>query len=160
MQLLPCFVFVLILFGVGSFLGNKSVKVEILIPASQEVIWQVLTELEHYPLWNPAFEYQEGDLHEGSKITYLVSEIEGKATTISATVNEIQPNFILNQSGGVWGVITFDHTYSLTPHGNETKVTIYEEYRGFYVNFWDTSNIYRQYKKLALALKNRVHEVS
>ena len=36
-------------------IGKKSVYAEATIPASPQSVWAVLTELERYPEWNPAF---------------------------------------------------------------------------------------------------------
>ena len=146
--------------SVSAFLGYKSVKAEIIIPSSPEVVWQVLTDLEAYSQWNPVFVYKGGEFKQGSKISYQVTETENKSATISAKVKKIVPNKLINQSGGLWGVITFDHTYTLTKVAQGTKVTIFEEYTGVYVNFWDESQIAKQYKKLALALKTRVNELN
>ena len=146
--------------SISSFLGNKSVKAEIIIPSSPDTVWQVLTDVESYAEWNPVFVLKSGELKQGKKVTYQVTEAKSKSAVISAKVKKIVPNKLINQSGGLWGVITFDHTYTLTEVGQATKVTIFEEYTGIYVNFWDESSIASQYKKLALALKARVNELN
>ncbi|MBO9488884.1 SRPBCC domain-containing protein [Endozoicomonas sp. G2_1] len=146
--------------SVSALLGHKSVKAEIIISSEPEVVWQVLTDLESYPQWNPVFVVLDGEFKQGGKVSYQVTEAENKSATISASVNKIVPNKLINQSGGLWGVITFDHTYTLTEVEQGTKVTIYEEYTGAYVHFWDESQIAEQYKKLAQALKTRVNELN
>ena len=145
--------------SISAFLGQKSVQTEIVISASPEAVWQVLTGVEQYKDWNPVFEYKGGQLKQGNKITYRVTEAENKSAVMSAKVIQLVQNKLLNQSGGLWGVITFDHTYTLTKVEQGTKVTIFEKYTGIYVNFWDEKPIAQQYKKLAQALKIRVNEL-
>ena len=146
--------------SLGAFLlGHKSVQTEVVIEASPEAVWQVLTDVEQYKEWNPVFEYKEGQLKQGNKVVYKVTEAENKTAVMSAKVIKLVPNKVLNQTGGLPGVITFDHTYTLTKVEQGTKVTIHEQYRGIYVNFWSEKLIASQYKILAQALKTRVNEL-
>ena len=144
--------------SVSAWLGHKSVKTEIEIEAPPVLVWQALTDVAGYKHWNPVFLYEKGELKQGESIVYTVTEnpVEQKSAKISAKVKQVIPNKLLNQTGGLWGVITFDHQYQLTKTEQGTKVTIYEEYTGFYVNFWDESSIAKQYENLAQALKSRV----
>lgn len=146
--------------SVSALLGYKSVQEEVIVPSSPEVVWQVLTDLEAYSEWNPVFLLLEGELKQGGKVKYKVTEADDKSANISARIEKLVPNKLLNQSGGLWGLITFNHTYTLTPVEQGTKVTIFEEYTGAYVHFWDESQIAKQYKKLAQALKTRVNELN
>ena len=120
----------------------------------------MLTDVEAYAEWNPVFVHKKGELKQGSKITYQVTEAKNKSAIMSANVKKIVPNTLINQSGGLWGVITFDHTYTLTQVEQGTKVTIFEEYTGIYVNFWDERKISAQYKRLVETLKTRVNELN
>lgn len=147
--------------SLGAFLlGHKSVQTEVVIEASPEAVWQVLTDVEQYKEWNPVFEYKDGQLNQGNKVVYKVTEAENKSAVMSAKVIKLTPNKVLNQTGGLWGVITFDHTYTLTEVEQGTKVTIHEYYSGIYVNFWNEKLIAKQYKILAQALKTRVNELN
>ena len=146
--------------SLGAFLlGHKSVQTEVVIEASPEAVWQVLTDVEQYKEWNPVFEYKEGQLKQGNKVVYKVTEAENKTAVMSAKVIKLVPNKVLNQTGGLPGVITFDHTYTLTKVEQGTKVTIHEKYRGIYVNFWSEKLIAKQYKILAQVLKIRVNKL-
>jgi len=146
--------------SLSAMLGAKFVHTEIDIPASPDKVWQVLVDVERYPEWNPVFTVLEGKLDQGNKITYQVQESEEKSAKIAAKVTSYIPQKLLNQTGGYWGILTFDHTYLLEPMENETRVIIHEDYTGVWVNFWNPSNVEEQYKKLAVSLKNRVTEIN
>jgi len=146
--------------SLSAMLGAKSVHTEIDIPASPDKVWQVLVDIERYPEWNPVFTVLEGKLEQGNKITYQVQESKEKSAKIAAKVKSYIPRKLLNQTGGYWGVLTFDHTYLLEPMENGTRVIIHEDYTGVWVNFWDPSSVKEQYKKLAVSLKNRVTEIN
>ncbi|MCG7587232.1 SRPBCC domain-containing protein [Photobacterium sp. OFAV2-7] len=144
----------------SAMLGAKSVHTEINIPASPDKVWEVLVDVENYPVWNPVFTLVEGKLEEGAKVTYLVQESEEKSAKIPAKVITYLPHKLLNQTGGYWGILTFDHTYRLEPINIGTRVIIHEDYTGVWVNFWDPSSVEEQYKKLAVSLKKRVIEIN
>lgn len=48
---------------------NKSIKTEIVINASKERVWQVLTDFKDYPRWNPFIISIEGELAKGKTLT-------------------------------------------------------------------------------------------
>jgi hypothetical protein len=48
---------------------NKSIKTEIIINASKEKVWQVLTDFKSYPRWNPFIISIEGQLAKGKTLT-------------------------------------------------------------------------------------------
>lgn len=146
--------------SVSAWLGEKSVEIQIDIPARTESVWQVIADTNSYPSWNPVFTVKNGELKEGNKITYVVKESDEKSAEISSRVVKIKRDKLLNQQGGVWGVITFDHSYHLEPIESGTRLIIHEKYTGLWVNFWDKSEIENQYKKLAIAIKNRVNELN
>lgn len=47
----------------------KEIKTEIIINASQEAVWTVLTDFEAYPSWNPFLVSIKGDKHVGGRLT-------------------------------------------------------------------------------------------
>lgn len=143
----------------SAWLGTESLDVHIDISVPAEKVWEVIINTKAYPEWNPVFIVQQGELNEGHKVTYLVKESESKSAKITSEVVSMVKNQSLNQRGGIWGVLTFDHSYHLTEIEEGTRLTIHEEYTGVWVNFWDKGDIEKQYKKLAIAIKNRANEL-
>ena len=142
------------------FTGNKSVHHEITINAAPEKVWKTLIEMGEYPNWNPTMELLEGSVQEGNKVKYRFTQDENTSSEIEATVVEIIPSTLLNQKGGIPLVLTFDHKYVLESTGDSTQVIIHEEYRGIGVNFWNPQPVEEAYKRLNIALKNRVEQSS
>lgn len=139
--------------------GRKSVHSEIDTAASPEAVWQVLMDKEAYHEWNPVLIPVEGTLKEGEKVSYEFHQDANTSSVISSKVIKLEENRLLNQGGGVPGVITFNHSYTLVPTANGTKVIIHEDYRGIYVHFWNPQPVEVAYKRLNEALKKRVESV-
>ena len=140
-------------------LGRKSAHAEIMIPASKEKVWAVLSDASKVKEWNPVLIPLEGSYAEGNKIKYEFRQ-EGKEPAImDATVKEMRKEELLNQVGGMPIIITFDHKYMLEEVEGGTKLTIHEEYRGLMVPFWDPTGVEKAYEQLSEALKNRVMEL-
>lgn len=139
--------------------GRKSVHHEITINSSPEKVWEVLTHVEEYPEWNPVMELLEGSFKEGSTVNYKFTQDEENQSEIQAKVIRIVPKETINQKGGLPLMLTFDHSYTLAPDGNATKVIIHEDYRGIGVNFWNPKAVEEAYGRLNKALKERVEKL-
>jgi len=135
------------------FTGRKSVHHEITINASPKKVWLVLTNTKNYDSWNPVMKLLEGEIVEGNDVKYLFTQDENNASKISSTVQKVIPNQLLNQSGGVPIILTFNHKYILKPENNQTRVTIHEDYVGIGVNFWNPKAVEQAYVRLNKALK-------
>ena len=66
------------------------------------------------------------------------------------------PERLLNQRGGIWGMLTFDHRWELEPVEGGTRLVQHEEYRGLFLPFWDYSWVEPAYAKANEGLKRRV----
>lgn len=137
-------------------IGCASVHNEVIVDASPSEVWQVLTDRDAYPEWNTVLLDLKGDFKVGEQVVFQFKEAEGKQYEVKAKVEEVVPDKLLNQKGGMWGILTFDHKYILEPVGEKTKVTIHEDYAGVYVPFWDHKPLEPAYAKLNQALKARV----
>ena len=136
--------------------GNKSVHAEVVIKAKPAQVWKVLTDFETIKEWNPVLIPLNGELKEGEKIRYEFRQDENNSTEMPATVQQITEEKLIHQSGGMAGVLTFNHQYQLEAVEGGTKVTIHEEYRGIMVPFWNPKPVEAAYGRLLKALKKRV----
>ncbi len=138
-------------------LGRKSVRTQITIQASPEEVWAVLTDVPRIGEWNNVLIPVKGELEEGSKVTYEFYQDEGgTAAVMDAKVRCLTPSELINQAGGMPGILTFDHSYRLSGDGDSTTVEIFEEYRGVMVPFWNPHPVEKAYERLLSLLRERV----
>ena len=134
----------------------KTFHTEITIPADPETVWSVLMDAPRYKEWNPLLVPIEGNLQEGQKIKYRMTQPGGKQSELTSRVKKIIEYKELNQGGGIPGILTFNHKYLLEPVDGGTRVTQHEVDRGVGLLFWDSSWVEPTYKKENEALKDRV----
>eukprot|EP00439_Symbiodinium_sp_Y106_P089739 s1_g2275.t1 len=109
-----------------------------------------------YPDWNPVFVQIDGEYVEGGRVTSHVVFPGGAVQSMDVSVDTVIAGRELRQSGGLPGVITFDHRWLLEPVEGGTKVIQHEVDRGLYLWFWDSSWILPAYQSVSDALKMRV----
>lgn len=139
-----------------SLFGSASVYTETIIPASPEEVWAVLTDVEEIRKWNPVLVPIVGQLQEGEKLKYRMIQPGAKESVVTAKVIKMVLNQLLNQYGGVPGVLTFNHKWILEPVEGGTKIIQREEYKGIGVWFWDYSWVETAYSNANEALRNRI----
>ena len=127
---------VLALLVVAGLLIKKSVRAEIVVNASPEEVWSVITNPATYGEWNPIFVQYEGTFAEGNTLT-LQMKMGENPTLVQVSVKDFVPNEWMHQGGGYPVILTYDHNWYLEPAPEGTKVTQYEYYTGLYVLFWD-----------------------
>lgn len=150
---------IIIILIVLVFTGRKSVQAEVLINGSAEEVWQVLTDLSKVKEWNKVLIPVDGQLEVGNQVTYEFYQDEGgKAALMDAVVQRIETDKLINQKGGMTGILTFNHHYLINESGATTTVKITEEYRGIMVNFWNPQPVEKAYKRLLISLKEKVEE--
>lgn len=152
---------VLLLAGVAGlvalFIASRTVMhTEIVINAPPEKVWEVLTAVDQYPEWNPVFVKVDGVLAEGAQVTNHVVEPGKDPVEMKSSVLAMVPAKELRQSGGIPGVITFDHKYTLQAEGAATRVIQHEIDQGLYMYFWDSAWVEPAYAQVNQALKERV----
>ncbi len=59
---------------------NKSIKTEIIINASKEKVWRILTDFDNYPSWNPFLINVKGQLQKGIRLTNTMLNGDKKFT--------------------------------------------------------------------------------
>ncbi|BBM88893.1 hypothetical protein COTS27_00580 [Spirochaetota bacterium] len=143
------------------FTGKKSVRAEVSIESPREDVWNVLTDVSTIKEWNKVLIPIEGEIKTGNTIKYefYQEEEDSKPAVTSAKVKQFIPLELINQTGGIPGIITFNHSYILTQKENMTTVSIYEKYTGIMVNFWNPTPVKNAYERLLISLKERVIEL-
>ena len=91
-----------------------------------------------YPQWNPVFVEVDGPYVVGKTVLNRVREPSGAILEMTATVETLLPGAELYQSGGVPGILTFNHRWLLEPADDGTKVIQHEVDRGIGLWFWNS----------------------
>ena len=99
---------------------------EIEIAASPGAVWDVLTDLESWPRWNPDVKSMslDGGLEKGSVFRW-----QAGPGTITSTIQDVQPPTRIAWTGSTFG-IKAKHVYRLEPRGDATHVQTEESYEG------------------------------
>jgi hypothetical protein len=111
---------------------NKSIKTEIIINASKERVWDVLTDFSNYPQWNPFLTSIKGNLVRGQRLTNTMMN-GNKKFVFKPNVISVVPFQYFDWLGSLFVKGLFDgHHYfeieELAP--NQVKLTQGEHFSG------------------------------
>ena len=115
---------------------GKAVYTEIVIKATPEKIWSVLTDFGSYPSWNPFIHSLTGNPIKGKKITAFLQPPHSKGMTFTPIVlqYEAQREFRWLGSLGMPYLFDGEHTFKIVDNHNGTCTFVqYERFRGVLV---------------------------
>ncbi|MFK4089682.1 SRPBCC family protein [Kribbella sp. NPDC020789] len=132
--------FVLLLAGyvVVTIVRPTVLHTELEIDASPDRVWQVLTDREHYPAWNPFIVSSTGELVVGATITNVLRDTKGSETTFTPELLAVEPGRELRWIGriGFGGVFDGEHAFRIEAlPGGRAKLIQEEIFRGAAVPF-------------------------
>ena len=99
------------------------------ITADPETVWEVLTDLEGWPSWNPDVSAValDGGLREGGTFRWKA----GRAT-ITSTIQQVERPSLIGWTGKTTGIDAV-HVWRLEPHDGGTLVRTEESWQGLLV---------------------------
>ena len=99
------------------------------VDASADRVWEVLTDTESYPEWNPFVRRLEGELVVGSRLEVDLQAGAKKPMTIRPTVVEVEPGRRFAWLGrlGVRGLLDGRHVFEVTPAGPDHSILVQHE---------------------------------
>lgn len=101
------------------------------INASPQRVWAILADLASYPEWNPLFRQASGQLAAGSTVTLkTVRPGTERVMTVKVKIVAAEPTAQLSWVSSLPGIITGEHTFTLTPADGGTQLVQTETYRG------------------------------
>lgn len=115
---------------------TKEIKTEIIIHATPEKVWSVLTNFNNYPNWNPFIKSIKREVKVGNKILVTIEPPETKGMTFKPKVLTFDPNKELTWLGHLLFAGLFDgrHTFQLVDNGNGTTTfKQFEKFKGILV---------------------------
>ncbi|TMQ10595.1 MAG: SRPBCC domain-containing protein [Deltaproteobacteria bacterium] len=117
----------------GVLIAARSPMIEVTascdIDASAEAVWTVLTDLEHFQIWNPFIRSAHGSTEVGGTVHVRVQPSLGVLLSFDATVLDREPNRALHWRGHVgapW-LASGDHTFTIEPIGERRVRLIQRE---------------------------------
>lgn len=123
----------------------KEIKTEIVINASPQKVWNVLTDFKAYSEWNPFITSIEGDVFEGSKFKVTIESLGSSPMSFKPICSSFTEPVEFSWIGklGFRGVFDGKHIFELVALDNEkTKFIHREEFNGFLVPvFWKKLNV-------------------
>ena len=111
----------------------KELKTEIVIDASAETVWKVLTDFASFPEWNPFMVRISGQMIEGEKLEVRLQLPGGRGMTFKPQLIKVEPNREFRWLGRLLlpGIADGQHVIELKPIGDaQTRVIHREEFRG------------------------------
>jgi hypothetical protein len=91
----------------------RELRTQIEVEATPERVWEILTDFDAYPEWNPFIQRIEGEAAPGSKLEVRIEPPGGRAMTFKPTLLEVAPGQELRWLGRLLAPGLFDGEHSL-----------------------------------------------
>jgi hypothetical protein len=107
----------------------KEIRTEILINATPDKVWKVLTNFNDYPNWNPFLRWLTGDVAVNKKIIVRIAPPGSNAMTFKPTILKFDTNKELRWLGHLLipGLFDGEHIFELIDNQNGTTTFIQRE---------------------------------
>ena len=139
----------------------KELHSQIEIDAPAERVWELLTDFDTYPQWNPLIRSISGEPTPGERLEARIEPPGGRGMTFKPKVLNAEPNRELRWLGHllVPGLFDGEHSLAIQPLG-EARVRFVqrEAFRGLLVPLFARSldnNTQRGFEEMNRALKER-----
>ncbi len=93
----------------------------------------MLTDLAACPEWNPLFPQASGQVTVGQRLTLASRPAAGRPMTIRPKLLAVRPGAELRWVSSLPGIIGGEHSFTLTPVGDGTRLVQSESFRGLLV---------------------------
>jgi hypothetical protein len=120
----------------------KKIETEIIIDSNISTVWNVLTDFENHPQWNPFIKSIKGEKVVGKNLTVSLSPPGGKGMTFKPVIIKYEPLKELRWKGklGVKGIFDGEHFFILEELNKEqTKFMHGEIFSGILVSLWGST---------------------
>ncbi len=142
----------------------KHLKTEIEIQASPQQVWEVLTDFESYPEWNPMIRSIKGELKMRNRLKVVIHAPKSKPMTIRPKVTSFKKHVRFSWMGHMFIIGLFDgqHIFEIKDlEDGVCKLIHREEFSGILVplmsKFLDTK-VKQGFEDMNKALRDRIEE--
>jgi hypothetical protein len=111
----------------------REIQSSVEIESTPERVWEILTDVDAYPDWNPFIRRLTGTLELGARLEVRIEPPGARAMTFRPTVRAVEPNRELRWLGRflLAGFLDGEHTFLLEPTGeNRVRFIQRERFRG------------------------------
>lgn len=93
----------------------KEVRTEIMIDASPDVVWRVLTDFRAYHTWNPFVKDIAGEMKAGQRLTITVQPGPDRPRTVRPKILCVDPgkSFVWQSHHSIPGLVSAMHCFEL-----------------------------------------------
>jgi hypothetical protein len=140
----------------------KQIRTEIVIKATPAAVWNVLTDFDRYPEWNPFITSLKGAAVEGTKLIARMEPPNGYAMTFKPTVLVAKKNVEFRWLGHLFfpGLFDGEHIFELYENTDGTTTFVQrEQFKGILVPLFakmlDTKTV-AAFEMMNKKLKQRV----
>ncbi len=137
---------------------TKEIKTEITIDANPEKIWEILTNQNKYPNWNPFIKKFEGKLKIGERLKVVIQPENSSKMIFKPTVLECEENKKLKWKGKfiIGGLFDGTHIFELIDNNNGTTTFKQSEiFEGILVPLFNLDNTKKGFENMNSELKKR-----
>jgi len=139
----------------------KEIKTEILINATPEKVWSILTSFDNYPNWNPFIKSIKGEVKVGNKIKVSIQPPNSKAMTFKPKVLAFEINMELRWLGHLLftGLFDGEHKFELIDNGNGTTTFKQsEKFKGIFIGLLNLENTKNGFEAMNEKLKEMAEQ--
>ncbi len=129
------------------------------IQATPQAVWSVLTDGAQWTTWNPTVDKVEGTIASGAKVTVYTKLSPGRAFPIRVSVFE-PPHRMVWTGGMPLGLFKGERTYTLTPTAGGVAFSMREAFTGLMAPLITKSipDMQPAFEAFAAALKRRCEQ--
>lgn len=143
---------------------TMKIKTEILIHSTPDKVWDVFTDFENYPNWNPFIKSVKGEVKLYNKIKVKIRQSDTKEMGFKPKIKTLSVNKELSWLGHLWfpGLFDGEHKFELIDHKNGTTTFIQSEtFKGLLVSLLKKqleNNTKNGFEEMNMKLKKMVEE--
>lgn len=137
---------------------TKEIRTEININAKPEKIWDILTNQNEYPNWNPFIKRFEGKLKVGERLKVIIQPANSSKMTFKPTVLVYEETKKLKWKGKfiIGGLFDGTHIFELIANNNGTTTFKQSEiFEGILVALFNLENTKKGFERMNIELKKQ-----
>ena len=135
--ILLAIIYVATLVAANTSITQSTIQTDVTINTTASKVWQILTDFEAYPQWNPFIRQIAGEARPGQQLMIELNS-SGYTTVFRPTVLVVQPERELRWIGRIFipGIFDGEHSLVIEPLGaNRVRFIQSETFRGILVPF-------------------------